>query len=66
MSSLLSPNEKNEDKSNLIYDAKSDNDAEISTNDDSVYLGLIIFGCVVFALGEINKILLTMVSFDYL
>ena len=56
MSSLLSQNEKNEDKSSLIYDATTDNDDEISTNDDSVYLGLIIFGSVLFVLGEINKI----------
>ena len=50
MTSLLS--EKNEDKSNSIYDANTDSDGESPTNDDSIYLGLIIFGSVVFALGK--------------
>ena len=56
MSSLLSENEKNEDESNLIYDANTDSDGESSSasNDDSIYLGLIIFGSAVFALGKMS------------
>ena len=56
MSSLLSSDEKNEEvKSNLIYDANLESDRnneQPDSKDDAVYLGLIIFGSVVFALGK--------------
>ena len=56
MSSLLSSDEKNEEvKSNLIYDANLEgdrNNEQPDSKDDAVYLGLIIFGSVVFALGK--------------
>ena len=56
MSSLLSSDEKNEEvKSNSIYDANLESDRnneQPDSKNDAVYLGLIIFGSVVFALGK--------------
>ena len=60
MSSLLSPDEKNEEVvSNSIYDANLESDRnneQPDSKNDAVYLGLIIFGSVVFALGKTYNI----------